>query len=97
MQNSPRLFQIAHADGYVSLLPQLVTATGANLLGTPVVLTKPARVAVGGARSLHLFGLQPDGRLDGRVEQFALPCTAIKGLAWSEKHGRLYVAVDKPN
>ena len=97
LQNSPRLFQIAHADGFVSLLPQVATVTNAHFLGTPVVLPKLARVAVGGVRSLHLFGLQPDGRLDGRVEQIVLPCAAIKGFAWSEKYTRLYVAVDKPN
>ncbi len=97
LQNTPRLFQIAHSDGYVSLLPQAAIVTGARLTGTPVVLTKQSQVAVGDARSLHLFGLQPDGRLDGKVDQFPVPAAQVRGLAYSERHGRLYVSVDKLN
>ena len=95
VQNTPRLFQIAHSDGYVSLLPQAATAFGARLTGAPVVLTKQSQVAVGDARALQLFGLQADGRLDGKVEQVPLPAAQVRGLAYSEKQSRLYVAVDK--
>ena len=52
---------------------------------------------LGDARALHLFGLQADGRLDGKVEQVPLPAAQVRGLAYSEKHARLYVAVDKAN
>ncbi len=95
VQNTPRLFQIAHSDGYVSLLPQAATAFGARLTGAPVVLTKQSQVAVGDARALQLFGLQADGRLDGKVEQLPLPAAQVRGLAYSGTHSRLYVAVDK--
>ena len=95
MQNTPRLFQVAHADGYVSLLPQVASVKGAQLLGAPVVLAQQARVAVGAAKSVFLFGLEADGRLDGKVEQVALPSAAVRGMAYAEKRGRLYVAVDK--
>ncbi|NBV23231.1 MAG: hypothetical protein EBS05_15090 [Proteobacteria bacterium] len=97
LQNTSRLFQIAHSDGFVSLLPQAAVVTGARLTGAPVVLTRQSQVGVGDARSLHLFGLLPDGRLDGKVDQLPLPAAQVRGLAYSEKHGRLYVSVDKLN
>jgi len=97
MQNTPRLFQVAHADGYVSLLPQVASVKGAQLIGAPVVLTQPARVAVGAAKAVYLFGLEADGRLDGKVEQVAVASAAVRGMAYSEKRARLYVAVDKGN
>ena len=97
MQNTPRLFQVAHADGFVSLLPQVATAKGAQLVGAPVVLTQQARVAVGAAKSLCLFGLEADGRLDGKVDQLALPSASVRAMAYAEKRGRLYVAVDRAN
>ena len=95
MQNTPRLFQLAHADGFVSLLPQVASVKGAQLQGAPVVLTQQARVAVGAAMSVCLFGLEADGRLDGKVDQVALPSASVRAMAYAEKRGRLYVAVDK--
>jgi hypothetical protein len=95
LQDNNHLYQIAHSDGYVSLLPQVATVTAAHLTGAPVVLTKLSRLAVGDTKSLHLFGLQADGKLDGKDEHLTLPCAFVRGLTWSEKHGRLYVAVDK--
>ena len=95
--NTSRLFQIGHADGYVSLLPQTAVAKGAQLSGAPVVLTRQARVAVGAGRAVVLFGLQPDGRFDGKAEQFAVPSATVRSLAYSEKRGRLYVPVERGN
>jgi len=97
MQNTPRLFQVAHADGYVSLLPQVATVKGAQFLGAPVVLTQQARVAVSAGKSVCLFGLDQAGQLDGKVEQVPLFSAAVRGMTYSEKRGRLYVAVDKGN
>lgn len=97
LQNTPQLFQIAHADGYVSLLPQTATVKGAQLIGAPVVLAQQARVAVGAPKSILLFGLAADGRLDGKAEQLPLSSASVRGMTYSEKRGRLYVAVDKVN
>ena len=36
-----------------------------------------------------------DSVADGKDEHLKLPCAIVKGLAYSDKHGRLYVAVDK--
>jgi hypothetical protein len=95
LQDHNRLFQIAHADGYPSLLPQVATITGAHMIGIPVVLAQHSRLAIGDTKFLHLIGLHPDGRLDGKSEKLAMSAAQLKGLAYSEKHGRLYVAVDK--
>ncbi len=97
MQGTPRLFQLAHADGYISLLPQVATVKGGQLFGAPVVLTRQNLVAVGGGKLVHLFGLEADGRLNGRVEQFAVGSASVRGMAYAEKGGRLYVPVDRGN
>lgn len=91
------LYQIAQVNGLVTLLPQIATVTGAHLSGLPVVLTKQSRLAVGEAKALHLFGLQSDGKLDGKDQQLNFPGGVGKGLAYSDKLGRLFVAVDKAN
>jgi len=97
LQDNVQLAAIAHANGYLSLLPQLATIPAAHLVGLPVVLTKQSRLAVGDNKSFHLFGLDGDGKLDGKDEQLKVPCAVVKGLTYSEKYGRLYVAVDKEN
>jgi hypothetical protein len=91
------IYQIAQVNGYVTLLPQIATVTGTHLSGLPVVLTKQSRMAVTEAKALHLVGLQADGKLDGKDQMLPLPGGVGKGLAYSEKLGRLFVAVDKAN
>jgi len=95
LQDNLQLAAIAHANGYLTLLPQLANVTGAHFTGIPVVLTGQSRLAVGDTKALHLLGLQADGRFDGKDERLTLPCFSVRGLAYSEKHGRLFVAVDK--
>jgi hypothetical protein len=95
LQESDHLYAMGQVNGYLSLLPQEATVTGATFVGTPVVLAKQSRVAVGDSKGLHLFGLQPDGKLDGTVERLPLSSASVKGFTYSEKHSRLYVAVDE--
>ncbi len=95
LQENLQLAAIAHANGYLTLLPQLATVPGAHFVGIPVVLTGQSRLAVGDTKSLHLFGLQADGKFDGTDQLLKLPCVSVKGLAYSEKLNRLFVAVDK--
>jgi len=97
LQDNVQLAALSHVNGYITLLPQLATVPAAHFIGLPVVLTKQSRVAIGDAKSLHLFGLRADGKLDGKSERLLLPCAQVRGLAYSEKRERLYVAVDKTN
>ncbi len=97
LQDYYLIYQIAQSNGYLSLLPQQGTVPNAQFTGALVPLARHSRLAAGDKKSLHLLGLQSDGRLDGSDERLALPCADVKGLAYSEKHGRLYVAVDKAN
>jgi hypothetical protein len=64
-------------------------------MGTPVVLTKQSRLAVGDSKGVQLLGLQASGMLDGKGERLPLISAAVKGIAYSEKHDRLYVGVDQ--
>jgi hypothetical protein len=97
VQNTPRLVQIAHAEGYLSLLPQIAFVKGAQFLGAPVVLPQPALLAAATTASICFLGIDADGRLDGKVRQLPLPGLSPRAMTWSAKHQRLYVAVDKPN
>lgn len=97
LQDNVQIAAIAHANGYLTMLPQLATVPAAHLVGLPVVLTRQSRLAVGDNKAIHFFGLQADGKLDGKDELLKLPCAVVRGLTYSEKHGRLYVAVDKAN
>jgi len=64
------------------------------MAGIPVVVAKQSCVAIGDTKSLHLLGLDAEGRLNGKSDRLKLDCGIAKGLAYSEKHGRLYVAVN---
>lgn len=98
LEGSRFAYSIGQVNGWISLLPQKATLAGNVLLqGPPVVLSKQGKVAFGDAKSIQLFGLAPDGRFDGTCTQIPLPAGAIHGLAYSEKHARLYVAVDPQN
>ncbi len=95
LQDHTHFYQIAQTDGYPSLMPQVATVTGAHMTGIPVVIPKRACIAIGDTKSLHLLGLDAEGRLNGKGERLKLECGIAKGLAYSEKHDRLYVAVNK--
>ncbi len=95
LQDHSHFFAVAQVNGFVSLLPQEATVMGAHLAGTPVVMAKRSILAIGDTKSLHLLGLSADGKLDGRDQRMTLPCAIARGLAYSEKFDRLFVAVDK--
>lgn len=97
MHDHNHLYAIAQIDGYLTQLPQDATLTGAHFIGLPVVMGKRAKIAIGDnlLKAVHLFGLRPDGMLDGTGEQFSVKVTGpVRGLAYSEKFDRLYVAGD---
>jgi hypothetical protein len=98
LQGSRFFYSIGQVNGWVSLLPQKATLGGnAHLNGPPVVLEKRAKVVVGDAHALHFLGIAPDGKLDGTCGRLAVSATLVQGLAYSQKHDRLYVAVDSEN
>ena len=91
-------YSIGQVNGWISLLPQKATLAGnVHLQGPPVVLQMQGKVAFGDTKSIHLFGLAADGRFDGTCIQIPLPAGVIHGMAYSDKYGRLYVAVDSQN
>ena len=91
------LYQVAQVNGFVTLLPQIATVIGTHLDGLPVVCTKQSRLAVWEAKALHFVGLTPEGKLDGKDDMLALPGGVGQGMTYSEKLGRLFVAVEKAN
>jgi hypothetical protein len=92
--------RVEHADGYVTLAPQVLHLEGTVLKTPPVVLTKRNLVAWGTSTAVYLAAIDAEGRFkDEKGLQVNVPNTtptAIAEIAYSEKFDRLYVAVEKP-
>jgi len=92
------VFAMAHVNGFLTMLPQIVNASAARCQSAPVViLGQPNRLAVGGENCLYLFTLDREGRFAGPNNYSVVPVpeTKVRAIAYSEKFGRLYVAVEK--
>jgi hypothetical protein len=88
--------RIEHAEGYLTLAPQVVLLEGATLKTPPVVLGKRNLVAFGGPNALYLAPIDAVGKFKKEAGMSVAVHAAIaEGIAWSEKFQRLYVAVEK--
>jgi hypothetical protein len=88
--------RVEHADGNITLAPQVVLLEGATLRTPPVVLTKRHLVAWGGPGAVYLAAIDTEGKFkDEKGTQVNVPNPAVEGLAYSEKFDLLYVAVEK--
>jgi len=90
------LLSIAHAGGYLTLVPQVVQlGSTAHLRSAPVVMSgKTKRVAVGGINAVHLIPFTGD-KLAGAAATLPVQAPSLRALAYSRAHDRLYVAVEK--
>lgn len=88
--------RIEHADGNMTLAPQVLYLVGSTLRTPPVVLTRRNLVAWGALDGVHLAHIDAAGRFTGepgiRINFLNME---IGGVAYSEKFDRLYVAVEK--
>jgi hypothetical protein len=85
-----------HADGYFTLVPQVLTLEGTTLKTPPIVMAKQNLVAFGGPGAIYLAAIDAEGKFkDAPGTQVNVPVTVAEGLAYSEKFDRLYVAVEK--
>ncbi|MAE62382.1 MAG: hypothetical protein CMJ49_13630 [Planctomycetaceae bacterium] len=92
---SHQVYQMEHADGYLSMLPATISVAGARFQSKPVVMPgAPNRVAIGGANRIDLLPLDAEGRFVGETKSIAVKCAAVRGLTYSSKLDRLYVAVE---
>jgi hypothetical protein len=90
------VFSIQQVDGYPTFLPQITTVAGARFSSGPLVMTgKSPRIAIGGENCVHLLALDADGRFTGEAEAIQVANPSVLAIAHSEKHDRLYVAVEK--
>lgn len=88
--------RIEHAEGYLTLLPQVVLLEGATLKTPPVVMGKRSLVAFGGPGALYLAPIDAAGKFKEEAGMIvSVPAAVAEGIAWSEKLDRLYVAVEK--
>ena len=88
--------RIEHADGNLTLAPQVLHLVGTTLRTPPVVLTKRNLVAWGGLSAVPLAHIDAAGKFTSEQGiQINFPNMEIGGVAYSEKFDRLYVAVEK--
>src|SRR5262249_41957694 len=58
----PDAHRVEHAEGHVTLAPQVLHLEGATLKTPPVVLAKRNSVAFGGAGAVYLAGIDAEGK-----------------------------------
>ncbi len=92
----PYAHRVEHAEGHMTLAPQVLHMEGCVLKTPPVVLSKRNLVAFGGPTAIYLAAIDAEGKFkDAPGVQVNVPVTIAESLAYSEKFDRLYVAVEK--
>jgi hypothetical protein len=93
--NGTAVFRVEQADGFLCSPAQTQTVAEARFQSPPLVMPgAPHRLAIGGVNALHIVPLDADFRLTGASETIPVASAAVRALAWSPRHRRLYVAVD---
>jgi hypothetical protein len=92
--NTDSFFRIAHAEGYLSLLPLQITLPETRLFSAPIVFDKGSRVAVGGHYHVYVVPLDAKGEPQPAVTKVAVLSPAVRTLVYSERWDRLYVGVE---
>jgi hypothetical protein len=89
--------RVEHAEGYLTLAPQIVLLENATLKTAPIVMGRRNLVAFGGPKALYLAPIDAAGKFEEKAGLVApIEADDVEGIAWSEKFDRLYVAVEKP-
>ena len=90
------LVAIDHADGYLTLQPEVVHLGAAIHPRTaPLVMCgRVNRLAIGGINEVHVVPLDAAGHVAGPAQSAPAACPSVRALAYSPKHDRLYVAVE---
>lgn len=95
-QNGGFVYRMEQVDGFLSLLPQVLTVPGAIFTAPPVAVPgKPDGLAFGGVNRIHFVPLDAAGRLVETFEEMAVNCPAVQAMAYARRWDRLYVAVEK--
>jgi hypothetical protein len=92
--NTDSFYRLEHVEGYLTLMPRRYTIPETTLHSFPAILPKAKKLAVGGKYHVYFMDLDDEGRI--RPEVMALPVLnqLERVLLYSEKHDRLYVAVE---
>jgi hypothetical protein len=56
---------------------------------------KKHRLAIGGVNTVYVLPLDVLGEFDGLPERITVVAPMVKAITYSDKHERLYVAVEK--
>ena len=94
--STPWAFAMEHADGYLTMQHQQLTLTHATIVTPPVMMGTKNKIAFGGSTRVYVVSLDEAGRFatDGATAT-VVNNVAAEALTYSEKHDRLYVAVEK--
>jgi hypothetical protein len=92
--NTDSFFRVAHAEGYLSLLPLQITLPQTRLFSPPIVFDKGKRVAVGGHYHVYVVALDEKGEPQPNVTKVQVLSPTVRTLIYSERWDRLYVGVE---
>ena len=90
------LYRTEHADGFPTLAPQRMILYYFRAATPPVFLPPRKLVALGGEKRIALLTLDADGRLTKDRAEVEVNAPRVRGLAYSPKFDKLYVATDEP-
>ena len=76
------------------MMPHQVTLPNEKLSGAPALFAKAKKLAVGGHHSVYFLDLDEEGRAQPTAAKLQVLNPAVRVLLYSEKHDRLYVAVE---
>ena len=93
--NLSALFCMAHVEGYLTQLPEFTDIPGAQFQSAPVPMPGLNGLAIGGVQQVYLLPLNAQGKFAGPAESVPVKSDAVKTVAFSVKHARLYVPVEK--
>ncbi len=85
------IYSMAHADGYTTGVPQMLSIAGFTTFSECVILTKRNQLAVGGGNLVTIVTTTPDGQFTNEVFQLKVNNLTVRALAYSERSDKLFV------
>lgn len=90
------LYAMRHADGYITMLPVVMTLNNYSPSGFPVAMPgNPQRLAIPCTNAVVFVSLDKEGKPVDQIAELPIANSAIRSLGWSDKHKLLYIPVEK--
>ncbi len=85
-------YSMAHADGYTTGVPQMLSVAGLTIYSECVLMTKRNQLVAGGANQICVVTLTPEGLLTKDVFVAKANNPTVRAIAYSERADKLFIA-----